>query len=337
VSESGGERRFDATPSRIAKAKREGNVPRAGELSGNVAFAAACGALVAIVPAAGALARAGVRAAASGSAPVAHAGALVALALVPMACAAVAGAAASLLQSGGLTFAPVTVKAERVNPVPGLRRMFSRDAFAHGVRALLGVALVGLAVLPGIRDVFAVAIAGRSPLPVAAVAWSCAQRAVLAVAGIGTIAGIFEFGVARAEWKKKLRMTFDEFKREMKESDGDPLARGRRKALHRALVRGSLRRVKDAAFTIVNPTHVAVALAYRPPEIPVPVILVRAADEMALRVRELSAEHRIPVIENVPVARALFERGEVDRPIPVDHFVAVAEIVAALVRTGAIA
>jgi flagellar biosynthesis protein FlhB len=131
-------------------------------------------------------------------------------------------------------------------------------------------------------------------------------------------------------------MNLHELKRELKENDGDPASRARRKALHRSVIRGAISKVKDAAFVVVNPTHVAVALDYRPPDVPVPVVLVRAADEMALRVRDAAAKAGVPVIENVSLARALFAQTQVGQAIPHDYYVAVAEIVAALIRSGAL-
>jgi flagellar biosynthesis protein FlhB len=134
---------------------------------------------------------------------------------------------------------------------------------------------------------------------------------------------------------RKLRMSFDERRREAKEQEGDPVTRGRRRSLHRALLRGSLARVSDAAFVVANPTHVAVALEYRPPDVPVPCVLVRAADAAAVRVRELAAERGIPVVENVALARALYRDARAGEAIPHAHYVAVAEVVAALARAKA--
>ncbi|MGA7092874.1 MAG: EscU/YscU/HrcU family type III secretion system export apparatus switch protein, partial [Candidatus Cybelea sp.] len=102
--------------------------------------------------------------------------------------------------------------------------------------------------------------------------------------------------------------------------------------LHRALLRGGVRRLKDAAFVVANPEHVAVALEYRPPQIPVPRVLVRAADAAAARVRPIAASYRIPIVENVWLARALYRDGRIGEPIPHVHYVAVAEVVAALLR-----
>jgi flagellar biosynthesis protein FlhB len=129
-------------------------------------------------------------------------------------------------------------------------------------------------------------------------------------------------------------MSFSELKRESKEQDGDPQARGRRRTLHRDFVRGAIVNVKKAAFVVVNPTHVAVALDYRPPEVPVPCVLVRAEGAGALRVRRLAAEHGVPVIEDVALARALYFESRAGDVIPHAHYVAVAAVVSALMRTG---
>jgi flagellar biosynthesis protein FlhB len=134
-----------------------------------------------------------------------------------------------------------------------------------------------------------------------------------------------------------MRMSFEELKRDQKENDGDPLARSRRRSMHRQLSRGSLRRVKDAAFVVTNPTHIAIALEYRPPGVPVPRVLVRAADESAARVRELAAAYRVPLVENVSLARALYASAKPGEYIPQETYLAVAEIVAALTKCGALA
>jgi flagellar biosynthetic protein FlhB len=96
-------------------------------------------------------------------------------------------------------------------------------------------------------------------------------------------------------------------------------------------------RVKEAAFVVVNPTRLAVALAYRPPRVPVPAVLVRARGEAAARVREIAAIYRIPIVENVALARTLYRDGCPGEAIPAAHYVVVAEVLAALLRAGEIA
>jgi flagellar biosynthesis protein FlhB len=337
VSVDSGEKSFDAPPSRIAKARREGDIPRAQELGANVAFvAAALGALAVAAPI-GALARAALTDAARGTAPVPLCIAIAAFALVPLAAGAAAGSLAGIMQSGGLVVAAPTVKFERLVPVEGIKRMLSRDAALHGARALVAFVLASIAMAPTLRQLASAATVALPPGSTAQIAWDGATHVVFAAAAVGLAFAIAEFSVARRAWLRKLRMTLTELRRELKESDGDPLTRSRRKSLHRNLIRGALARVKDAAFVVVNPTHVAVAMEYRPPRVPVPTVLVRAADEMALRVREAAAEYQVPVIEDVVLARALYHDGAVGEPIAHEHYVAVAEVVASLIRSGALA
>jgi flagellar biosynthesis protein FlhB len=336
VSVDSGEKTFDAPPSRLAKARREGNLPRAQEFSANLAFVAAALGVCAIAAPFGALARQALLDATRGSLTFGRCIVIAVLALVPSSLAAVSGVVGVLLQSGGLVLVAPSVKFDRMQPIEGLKRMVSRDALTHGLRALVAFVLACAAMLPVLRDLASAGAVALSAQSVAQIAWSGARRVVWAAAAVGLLFAIAEYGVARRTWLRKLRMSLAELKRELKESDGDPLARSRRRALHRDLVRGALAKVKEAAFVVVNPTHVAVALDYRPPKVPVPVVLVRAADEMALRVREVATEHRIPVIENVSLARALYRDGAVGGAIAYEHYVAVAEIVAALIKNGAL-
>jgi flagellar biosynthetic protein FlhB len=145
---------------------------------------------------------------------------------------------------------------------------------------------------------------------------------------------VVDYVLARRRWLRGMKMSFEELKRDAKENDGDPQTRARRKSAHRALARGAIGRTREASFVVVNPTHVAVAMRYAPPAIPVPEILVRAVDDAALRVRSIAREHGIPVVEDVALARLLYAEGESGRAIPPDAYVAVAQIVAALARDG---
>lgn len=328
------EKPFEPTPQRLEKARRDGDVARSSELSANAAFAGAALCTVAAAPSIGAYVRLAISQSAAGSAPWAAAGASLGLALVPLAGAAIAAAAAGALQSG-FRFAPLHVRFERLNPVEGVKRMCSRETLAHGLRAGAAFALAAGALLPIVLAAAAEALRAAGPAAVAAVAWRACERAAFAACAVGTAFALAEYAAARGTWLRKLRMSFDERKRESKEEEGDPLARGRRRALHRALLRGALADVKDAAFVVANPTHVAVALAYRPPEIDVPRVSVRAAGEVALRVRELARTFGIPVVENVILARALYRDGRVGEPIARVHYAAVAAVVIALARSGA--
>jgi flagellar biosynthesis protein FlhB len=332
-----GEKSFAPTPTRIAKARREGNVARAGELGANVALLAGLIALCAVLPALCAAMKSALIASSVSRLGGAEIPQILAYALVPAACAATAGALAGIVQAGGLCFIAPSLKLERLNPAAGFRRMLSRETFAHLVRALLAFACALAVVLPAVEGIVALALHGGVVTTLAQATSAAGFRLCFATCAIGLAFALFEYAAARAAWLRKLRVSFAEFKREMKEQDGDPAHRSRRRAFHRSIARGDLRRVKDAAFVLCNPTHVAIALAYEPPDEPVPRVLVRAADEVALRVRELAAQEHIPVLERVDLARALYTDAQIGERIPHAHYVAVAEIVATLIKSGAIA
>lgn len=335
MSESS-QRQFDATPSRIAKAKREGNFARSQELGANIAFIAGAVCLGGIAPAFAAVAQRAIAGAAQGRDVAAECSALAGYGILVIAVASIGGIVASLAQTGGFVFVAPAPKFARLVPAEGLKRMLSRETATHAARAIAAFAVASLAIVASVHDIADAAVSSARIGGVASAAWTASQHVAYATAAVGVAFSALEYGVARRAWLGKLKMSFHDLKREVRENDGDPMARQRRKAMHRSLIRGALSKVKDAAFVVVNPTHVAVALEYRPPDVPVPVVLVRAAEEMALRVREEAARAGVPVIENAALARALFAHTDVGEPIPADHYVAIAEIVARLVRIGAL-
>ena len=201
----------------------------------------------------------------------------------------------------------------------------------------LAFAAALLAMLPLAADAVGAGTAVRGPAGAASLVASAAVRACCAALAVGLVFALADYALARRRWLRGLKMSFDELKRDAKENDGDPQARARRKSAHRAVVRGAVGRTREASFVVVNPTHVAVAIRYAPPAVPVPEILVRALDEAALRVKALAREHRIPVVEDVALARLLFAHGESGRAIPPDTYVAVAHVIAALAREGLLA
>ncbi len=328
-----GEKAFEATPARIERAKREGDVARSGELGANLAFAAAALAVGGVAPFFAAIAGRAIVASARGDGAWMFAAAAAACAMVPTACAAMAAVAATVVQAGGLRFHAPSIKLERLDPVAGCKRIVSRETFAHAGRAAVAFAVATAAMVPAFIEAASRLTAASNAAASAAVAWRATGRVALAAVATGLMFAFAEYATARNAWLRKLRMSFDERRREAKEQEGDPLARGRRRALHRSLSRGAIALVKEASFVVVNPTHVAVALEYGPPKVCVPVVTVRAAGETARRVRSLAERFNVAIVENAPLARALYRDGAIGEPIARAHYVAVAEIVAALRRT----
>jgi flagellar biosynthesis protein FlhB len=336
VSAESAEKRFDATPARRERAKREGDAARSHEVASSAAFAAALLGLTLSLPLL-------TNAAASAVLAAAHHPrrfdplpllALGATAFVPAACAALAGGIATIAQTGRLRLGAVKLAFGKLAPLPGLKRMVGMEAVVAAVRAGVAFVTVVVVVAPiGVR-VIAAATATASPSGAAGVALGGMLQACFAAAGIGALFALADFAVVRGRWLRSLKMTFDEFKRDAKEQDGDPQTKSRRKHLHRTFVRGGIARTREASFVVVNPTHIAIAIRYAPPAVPVPEIVVRASDAVALDVRALAGRLRIPVIEDVALARLLWRTGEAGRPIPAESFVAVAYAIAALIRTG---
>ncbi len=325
---------YDATPAKRDKALREGNAARSQEIGVVVGFAAAFASVVAIAPTVANSAREAILGSSTRVPDFRSAYAVVGYACVPLVAAAVAGIGVAFAQGGGLRVRAVTFAPKHLAPHEGLKRMFGREAVAGAVRAFC--AFVAASVVGGIaiRDALAVTTRGADASALVALAAQSAIRIAAGVLVVGALFAVSDYALARKRWLDGLKMTHDELKRDMREQDGDPHTKGKRKQFHRALVRGSLARVAEAAFVVVNPTHIAIALAYDPPRIGVPEILVRAADEGAATVRKLAREHRIPIVENVALARALYADGESGRAIPQAHYLATAQIVAELARTG---
>lgn len=324
------EKPYEATPSRLAQARRRGDVPRSPEFNAVAAFALALVAAAAVVAPIGAAVTRMLGAAARGSFDAQAAAIVAVLMLLPALCAAVGASGASLAQAGGLRFTAPKIDLARLAPGTQLQRMFSRESAGTAVRGAIAFALT-VAVLAPAALVLAVA-GGRSAgsAALASAAWGTVLRIAWTACAVGGLFAALDFGFAHARWKKRLRMSHDEARRDSKEHDGDPVARGRRRALHRRISRAAVQRVKEAAFVVTNPTHLAIALAYRPPEIPVPRVLVRAADDAAAEVRRLAQAHGVPLIENVPLARTLYATTRAGEYAPPETYLALAEIVAAL-------
>jgi flagellar biosynthesis protein FlhB len=338
VSEA--DRRYPATPARRERAKREGNVARSVELASLAAFAGALGAACFAVPfAAGAAARAIAAAASTNDGGRADAAIAVVAggALVPAVAAAVCATGTTLAQGGGLHVVPVKLDPHRLDAFAGIKRMLGADALVALVRAAVAFAAATAALVPLGAEIIAAGTRLGSPGAAAALAGNAALRACATALAVGALFAVADYTLARRRWLRGLRMSFDELKRDAKENDGDPQFRARRAGAHREIVRGAIGRTREASFVVVNPTHVAVALRYAPPEIPVPEILVRALDAAALRVRAIAHEHRIPVVEDVALARLLYARGRSGRAIPADAYVVVAQVLAELARAGVLA
>jgi flagellar biosynthetic protein FlhB len=147
------------------------------------------------------------------------------------------------------------------------------------------------------------------------------------------VAGLFDYVRQRRRWMSQMRMTKQEVRDEFKEVEGNPLIKMRIRRLQRdALRRRMMQEVPQASAVVVNPTHYAVALRYRVEEMAAPKVVAKGKNYLARRIRELAAEHGVPVVENPPLARALYQSADAGQEIPPALYQAVAEILAYIYR-----
>jgi type III secretion protein U len=327
----------EATPRRLRKAQEEGDSGASAYGAQAVAFVVA----VAVVPTAvGALAthaaddlRGAIAAAAEHSTgrfdPMTLASSIVALVVPVLLAAGLAGAVAHLAQTGGVVATSrLTPKLERLNPFAGFRNFFSATRLFAVARALVAGGVVGWLAWRGLTDhvVDLARLAGRQRwigVVVAEVAGGVAWRAAL----VGLALGALDVVVTRGAWRKRLRMSKDEIRREHKDAEGDPQAKAaRERAYHELLSQATVANVRTASVVVVNPTHLATALRYDEREgDEAPVVVASGEGDLAQQIIRAAEDWGVPVVRDVPLARALVEL-QVGDVIPEALYEAVAEI-----------
>lgn len=232
---------------------------------------------------------------------------------------------------GGWSFSmeAMKFKGERINPVAGLKRLFAMRGLVELLKALAKFALVGtIAVLVLNWEAEEFIGLGRQSVMQALShsAWLMAIAFILFSAGLILIAAV---DVPFQIWDhgKKLRMTRQEVKDELKETEGRPEVRGKIRALQQETAnRRMLEDIPIASVVVTNPTHYAVALRYDADSMGAPVVVAKGADLMALKIREVAAEHGVPLFEAPPLARALYASAEIGDEIAERLYVAVAQV-----------
>jgi flagellar biosynthetic protein FlhB len=249
----------------------------------------------------------------------------------------VAAAFGSAVVQGGLIVAVerITPKLDRASPLAGMKRLFSLKSVVEFIKGILKITIVGavatMLVLPyfeGLEQLVMMEMTGA-----ASVLHSLVSRLLVGVLAVVTVIAVTDFLYQRFEHMKQMRMSHQEIKDEFKQTEGDPMIKGRLRQIRQERARQRMAAaVPEASVVITNPTHFAVALKYELDEMDAPVLLAKGQDFLALKIREIAEEHGIPIIENPPIARALYAGVEVDQEIPPEHFKAVAEIIGYVFR-----
>lgn len=245
--------------------------------------------------------------------------------------AAVAAAAGNLVQHGFM-FTPEKLKFEwkKLSPMQGAKRIFGPDGLFNFLKTVVKILLVAgvawWAVDPHYDELQT--LARISPMAILPLAADLMRRLVFAVAVLLAVVTGIDWFWQRHRFIKRMRMTKEELKDEFKQTDGDPHVKARQRQLRlQRSRRRMMAAVPDATVVIMNPTHFAVALKYEPGEAGAPTCVAKGLDTLALKIRDVARDANVPVVEDPPLARALYAAVEIDEQIPPKHYEAVAKVI----------
>lgn len=337
------EKTESATPHRIEKAREEGQIPRSRELTSVLMLVAGLSILwmtgASMARKIGALLADGLKfnhSVVSDTSQMFHLmGNLVTqgvFALIPMMGGLVLVAIAAPMLLGGLVFSKaLKFDLGKMNPIKGLGRLFSAQSAAELLKSILKALLVGCVTWLYISSHWPDMLRLISENPYSALANALnmiAMCSILIVLGLSPMVG-FDVFWQLYSYFKGLRMTRQDIRDEYKQQEGDPHVKGRiRQQMRAAARRRMMADVPKADVIVTNPTHYSVALQYDERKMSAPKVVAKGAGEIALRIRELGKEHRIPVLEAPPLARALYRHSEIGQHIPGTLYAAVAEVLA---------
>ncbi|TCS82954.1 flagellar biosynthesis protein FlhB [Tepidibacillus fermentans] len=253
----------------------------------------------------------------------------------------IGGLTGNLMQIGFMFISePLKIKLDRLNPLEGAKRIFSKRALVDLLKSIFKIIVVGYttyAVLWDNREKLLslyqfdlngiVSIIGKLMLEIGL------KSSVLFI-----VLSIFDYVYQRYDYEKNLRMSKQEIKEEFKKSEGDPLIKGKIKERQRQMAMSRMMQaIPEADVVITNPTHFAVAISYKPNEMEAPKVVAKGMDYLALKIKEVAKEHDIAIVENKWLARSLYYQLEIDDFIPTELYQAVAEVLAYVYRIKGVA
>jgi flagellar biosynthetic protein FlhB len=254
----------------------------------------------------------------------------------PLALMTGAGLAGHLLQNRP-NFAAERIKPDlsKISPMKGFKRMFGLDGLTNLVKGLIKMAIVGAAVWTtlwpergAITSVF-----DLSPDQIAGEMIHLLMKVILATLAVLAVMAALDYFLQRYQFLKRNRMSRQDIKDEFRQSEGDPAVKAKIRQIRTERARRRMMAaVPKATVVIMNPTHFAIALKYEAGKTPAPVCVAKGTDALALRIRDVAKENSVPVIENPPLARALYAAIDIDEAVPPEHYKAVAQVISYVMR-----
>ncbi|MBV8370892.1 MAG: flagellar biosynthesis protein FlhB [Candidatus Eremiobacteraeota bacterium] len=335
-----------ATPKRRREARERGQVARSQDIGGSAIFLAIvialhAGFMAALGAGAQAFQVALTHAGAHDELTISSVGGLFAGAMLPYApllamafgAAVVLAVVANVLQFG-LLFSPALLAPNfgKLNPLAGFKRIFfSPQTLVQFAKQLLKLTIVIIICWLGVKDNFTLlyALAHASPHDIIVTIEGIVFGIGLKVGILLLLLGIADYVWERRRLEQSLKMTKTEVRDEHRQQEGNPEAKQALRQRQRAMARKRMMAaVPKATVVVTNPTHYAVALLWDEIKMDAPLLVAKGTDLIAKRIRELAAEHDVPILENPPLARTLYAKVELDSPVPPDMYAAVAQIIA---------
>jgi flagellar biosynthetic protein FlhB len=223
----------------------------------------------------------------------------------------------------------------RLSFASGFRRLFSTRALVELGKSFVKLVVLGTVVfftlMPIVRDL--PSMQGQSLMDSMLFLYHQAIHLIILLMVVFTVIAVVDIIYQRHIYIKSLRMTKAEVKDEFRQQEGDPMIKNRLRQIRLEKARKRMMaQVPKADVVVTNPTHYAVAMKYDNTKMAAPVVLAKGVDRIAERIREVAEEHRIPLVSNPPLARALYDTVEIDREIPTQHYRAVAEVISYVYR-----
>ena len=245
----------------------------------------------------------------------------------------VLAAVAGPLMMGGVTFSTqaLSFKWDKLNPITGLGRVFSKKGLVELVKALVKFIVIGTTAILFLYTQMDVYLGlGSEPLVQALphmanlLIWS-----FLAIASVLVLIALVDVPFQIYDYTQQLKMTFQEIRDENKDTEGNPELKGRIKNTQREIAqRRMMAEVPKADVIITNPEHYSVAVKYDPENMAAPVVVAKGVDIIAMQIRTIAREHEVPILQAPPLARALHHTTEIDAEIPAALYLAVAQVLA---------
>ena len=264
--------------------------------------------------------------------------AIIGAAIVPMVVLTAVAVIGNLVQHRPLiSVDPLIPKLSKISPLRGFGRLFSRDSLVNFLKGLFKLAIIATVMFFTLwpeRNRLDTMVTG-DPATILITVEQLTLKVIWAALAIVTVIAIADLVYQRSRWWTRHKMTLQEVRDEFKQMEGDPKVKGRIRQLR--MERGRQRmmgQVPKATVIIANPTHYAVALKYDR-DMAAPLCVAKGMDDLALRIRAVGEENDVPVIENPPLARALYASVEIDQTIPGEHFKAVAQVIGYVMRLKA--